>query len=98
MDEYMWIGESTVMERLKKFVTTIINVFSLEYLRSPNANNIALFLVLGEHHGFQGMQGSIDCMHCKWKNYPPTWKGMYSRHSHEFTIILEIFATYDFWI
>ncbi|XP_041016210.1 uncharacterized protein LOC121258734 [Juglans microcarpa x Juglans regia] len=41
MDEYIRIEESTAMESLKKFVKTIVAVFSNEYLRSPNANGIA---------------------------------------------------------
>ncbi|KAF5451832.1 hypothetical protein F2P56_026897 [Juglans regia] len=47
-----------------------------EYLRSPNANDIARLLVVGEQRGFPGMLGSIDCMHWKWKNCPAAWKGI----------------------
>ena len=28
IDEYVWIGETTALESLKKFVTTVIDVFS----------------------------------------------------------------------
>ncbi|KAF5448017.1 hypothetical protein F2P56_033525 [Juglans regia] len=74
MDEYIRIGESTAMESLKKFCKTIVTIFSDEYLRSPNANDIARLLVVGEQRGFPGMLGSIDCMHWKWKNCPAAWK------------------------
>ncbi|XP_041000248.1 uncharacterized protein LOC121246228 [Juglans microcarpa x Juglans regia] len=70
MDEYIHIGESTAMESLKKFCKTIVTVFSDEYLRSPNANDITRLLVVGEQRGFPGMLGSIDCMHWKWKIVP----------------------------
>ncbi|XP_042962700.1 uncharacterized protein LOC122296975 [Carya illinoinensis] len=98
MDEYIHIGESTTMESLKKFSETIVSVFSDEYLRSPNANDIARLLVVGEQRGFPGMLGSIDCMHWKWKNCPAAWKCMYSAHIREPTIILEAIALYDLWI
>ncbi|XP_042964787.1 uncharacterized protein LOC122299017 [Carya illinoinensis] len=68
MDEYIRIGESTAMESLKKFSSTIVSVFSDEYLRSPNANNITRLLAVAEQRGFPGMLGSIDCRHWKWKN------------------------------
>jgi hypothetical protein len=40
-DEYVRIGESTALESLKKFVKAVVNIFSEEYLRSPNSNDIA---------------------------------------------------------
>ncbi|XP_042955669.1 uncharacterized protein LOC122291770 [Carya illinoinensis] len=86
------------MESLKKFSETVVTVFSEEYLRSPTANDIARLLAVGEQRGFPGMLGSIDCMHWKWKNCPAAWKGMYSGHIHEPTIILEAVASYDLWI
>ena len=75
IDEYVRIGETTALESLKKFVTAVIDVFSEEYLRKPNNEDIARLLTYGEHRGFSGMLGSIDCMHWKWKNCPYAWKG-----------------------
>jgi len=63
IDEYVRIGESTTIKSLKKFVEAIVNIYSTEYLRSPNSNDIARLLRVGEKHGFPGMLGSIDCMH-----------------------------------
>ena len=63
IDEYVRIGETTALEILKKFVTTVIDVFSKEYLRKPNNEDIAKLLAHGKHQGFLGMLGSIDCMH-----------------------------------
>ncbi|XP_035541500.1 uncharacterized protein LOC118344576 [Juglans regia] len=65
MDEYIRIDESTAMESLKKFSEIIVSVFSYEYLRSPNANDITRLLAVGEQRGFSGMLGSIDCVHWK---------------------------------
>uniref|UniRef100_A0A2N9ENL5 DDE Tnp4 domain-containing protein n=1 Tax=Fagus sylvatica TaxID=28930 RepID=A0A2N9ENL5_FAGSY len=97
-DEYVRIGESTTIESLKRFVKAVVNIFSEEYLRSPNSNDIARLLAVNEKRGFPGMLGSIDCMHWKWKNCPTTWKGQYTGHSREPTLILEAVASYDRWI
>ena len=98
MDEYMWIGETTTLESLKKFATAVIDVFSKEYLRKPNNEDIVILLAYSKHRDFLGMLGSIDCMHWKWKNCPTTWKDQYCGHIREPTIILEAVASYDFWI
>ena len=65
IDEYVRIGETTALESLKKYVTAVIDVFSEEYLREPNNEDIARLLAHGECRGFPGMLGSIDCMHWK---------------------------------
>ena len=48
IDKYVRIGETTALESLKKFVTTVIDVFSKEYLRKPNNEDIARLLAHGE--------------------------------------------------
>ena len=98
IDEYVRIGETIALESLKKFVTAVIDVFSEEYLRKPNNEDIARLLAHGECRGFSCMLGSIDCMHWKWKNCSSTWKCQYCGHIHEPTIILEAVASYDLWI
>ncbi|KAL0006319.1 hypothetical protein SO802_013880 [Lithocarpus litseifolius] len=98
MNEYVRIGESTAIESLKKFVNVVVDIFSKEYLRSTNNEDIARLLANGERHGFPGMLESIDCMHWKWKNCPTTWKGQYSGHIREPTIFLEAVASFDLWI
>ena len=98
VDDYIQIGESTAIESLKRFVKAVVAISSDEYLRSPNNNDIARLLAIGESCGFPGMLGSVDCMHWKWKNCPTAWHDMYSGHIHEPTIILEAVASYDLWI
>ena len=93
VDEYIIIGESTVIESLRRFVKAVIAMFGDHYLRSPNNIDIARLLQMGEQYGFPGMLGSIDCMHWKWKNCPTAWQGMYTGHCHEPTIILEAVAS-----
>ena len=98
INEYIRIGETTAIKSLKKFVKAVVSIFSEEYLRSPNNNVIARLLAVGQHNGFPGMLGSIDCMHWKWKNCPSKWKGQYIGHTYDPTIILEIVASYVLWI
>ena len=52
MDQYIRIGESTVIESLRRFVRGIIEVFGDEYLRSPNEHDTARLLAIGESRGF----------------------------------------------
>ena len=63
INEYIRIGETTAIKSLKKFVKAVVSIFFEEYLRSPNNNDIARLLAVGQHNGFTGMLGSIDCMH-----------------------------------
>ncbi|XP_024972712.1 uncharacterized protein LOC112511324 [Cynara cardunculus var. scolymus] len=54
-DEYVKIGESTVLEAFKRFCRAIVEVFGERYLRTPNANDVARLLQVGEQRGFPGM-------------------------------------------
>ncbi|XP_030924673.1 uncharacterized protein LOC115951648 [Quercus lobata] len=98
MDEYVQIGESTAIESLKIFVKVMVDIFSKEYLRSPNNKDITRILANGERRGFLGMLGSIDCIHWKGKNCQVVWKGQYSSHIHKPIIVLEAVASFDLWI
>ncbi|XP_038704682.1 uncharacterized protein LOC120000630 [Tripterygium wilfordii] len=58
-------------------------------------DDIARLLAIDESHGFLEILGSIDCMHSKWKNCPTAWKGQFTGHIHEPTLILEVVASLD---
>ncbi|XP_065879456.1 uncharacterized protein [Euphorbia lathyris] len=51
-DEYCKIAESAAIESFKKFCRSIVEIFSEQYLRSPNANDIARLLHIGKSRGF----------------------------------------------
>ena len=40
LDDHLKMGESTVLETLKEFVMTVIEVFSKEFLRPPRSEEI----------------------------------------------------------
>ena len=73
VDEYVRIGESTIIESVKRLVRGVVHLFQDEYLRSPTEADTARLLSQGEERGFPGMLSSIDCMHWRWKNYPSAW-------------------------
>ena len=58
-DEYVRIGESAVLESLRRFVAAVVDIFEDEYLRSPNEVDTARLLALGEQKGFPGMTACI---------------------------------------
>ncbi|XP_062086372.1 uncharacterized protein LOC133792481 [Humulus lupulus] len=92
------MGKLGLSESLKRFCRVVVEVFGARYLRSPNADDVARLLHIGDRRGFPGMLGSLDCMHWKWKNCPNAWGGQYDGRSGSPTIILEAVADYDLWI
>ncbi|XP_042957031.1 uncharacterized protein LOC122292620 [Carya illinoinensis] len=52
MDEYLKIGETTALRSLKMSVKTVVSIFSEEYLRKPNNNDIVRLLAVDEKRGF----------------------------------------------
>ena len=99
INDYVWIGESTAIEFLEKFIEDVILVFEAEYLRKPNSNDVQCLLKMGEDHNFPGMMGSINCMHWQWKNCPRAWKCMYlSGYCGIPTIVFEVVTSSDLWI
>ncbi|XP_042467690.1 uncharacterized protein LOC122050887 [Zingiber officinale] len=54
-DEYIKIGESIAIESMKRFCRAVVEVFGEQYLRSPNAHDVARLLHIGELWGFPGI-------------------------------------------
>ncbi|XP_042437255.1 uncharacterized protein LOC122023251 [Zingiber officinale] len=59
-DEYIKIGESTTIESVKRFCRAVVEVFGGQYLRSPNAHDVARLLHIGELRGFPGSNNDIN--------------------------------------
>jgi hypothetical protein len=98
LDDYLRLGESTIIECLKHFVKSVVDIFGDEYLRAPNAQNTARLMAMNSARGFPGMLGSIDCMHWRWDKCPTAWRGAYTGHKDGPTMILEAVASGDLWI
>ncbi|XP_071685598.1 uncharacterized protein [Rutidosis leptorrhynchoides] len=100
LDEYLQMSETSSFTCLENFCHCVIDLYGREYLRDPNATDIArLYSVHEEKHSFRGMLGSIDCMHWQWENCPNAWKGQYTRGDRKGpTVMLEAVASHDMWI
>ncbi|XP_062099831.1 uncharacterized protein LOC133805681 [Humulus lupulus] len=57
-DEYIKIGESTTIESLKRFYRAIVELFTDQYLISPNANGISRLLHLGSNNEINVLEAS----------------------------------------
>ena len=54
LDEYVRIGESTAMESLKWFATSVVQVFGEQYLRFPTKDDIDRQLTINTKRGMPG--------------------------------------------
>ncbi|XP_073354951.1 uncharacterized protein [Aegilops tauschii subsp. strangulata] len=61
-DEYIRSAEATNLESCKKFVIKVCEVFGERYLRSPNEEDIARLLAIGEERGFPGSLNDINVL------------------------------------
>ena len=62
-DDNLAMAESTSIFYVKQFAKAIVEVFGVEYLRAPNAQDTQRLLEMNKARGFPGMLRSIDCMH-----------------------------------
>lgn len=98
VDDHLAMSESQSIKCVKCFAVVIVEVFGLEYLRAPNAQDMARLLEVNKARGFPGMLGSIDCTHWRWKNCPAAWHRQFRGHKKDSTIILEVVADHETWI
>ena len=98
LDENLELGESTVLECLRRFCEAAIARFGGEYLRDPTPEDLERLLADGASRGFSGMLGSIDCMHWEWKNCPSSLAGQHKGKEKKPTVVLEAWASRDLWI
>jgi hypothetical protein len=89
LDDYVRLGESTIIESLKHFVKAVVHISRDEYLRALNAQDTVRLMTMNSARGFSGMLGSIDCMHWKWDKCPTTWRAAYTGHKDGPIMILK---------
>ncbi|XP_050246461.1 uncharacterized protein LOC126694312 [Quercus robur] len=71
LDEYVRIAKSTAMMSLKKIVAAVVAIFSEQYLRSPNNEDIARLLAHSQNRGFPGYY-LADGIYPKWSTFVKT--------------------------
>ncbi|XP_070679177.1 uncharacterized protein [Malus domestica] len=74
IDETHGMSESTCLDTLQEFCDTIIQLYKDEYLLELNQEYLNRLIRKAEDRGFLGIIGSLDCMHCDWKNCPTGWQ------------------------
>jgi hypothetical protein len=65
IDVYVCIGESTVIESMRRLVISVVELFEDEYVRTSNQNDTTRLLAIAEERGFPGILECIDCMYWK---------------------------------
>ncbi|XP_062188975.1 uncharacterized protein LOC133892307 [Phragmites australis] len=55
LDECLRLGESTIIESMRRFVRAVVDVFADEYIHSPNDEDTARLLATNERRGFLGI-------------------------------------------
>ena len=75
MDVYCRTSESTAMEYMKRFCSTIRYEFGEHYLRQPTEVDFEQQLTVNAVCGFFGIFGSLDYIHYEWNNSPMSWQG-----------------------
>ncbi|XP_028062052.1 uncharacterized protein LOC114265431 [Camellia sinensis] len=62
IDDYIHIGESTAIQSLQQFCNSVIEIFGLEYLRSPTPTDIARLLAIGKRDMGSGVMRRLLAM------------------------------------
>jgi Plant transposon protein len=96
--DYFQMSETMARECCIHFDEALKEIYSGEYLRYPTAADLHSIAKLHKAvHQFDGMLGSLDCMHTHWKNCPVGWQGSYKGKEKKPTIVLEAIADYHMW-
>jgi hypothetical protein len=96
--DYFSMSETLARECCIEFDIAIKQIYEREYLRLPDENDLKSITKLHKAvHGFDGMFGSLDCMHAVWKNCPVGWQGSFKGKEKKCTIVLEAISDYQLW-
>lgn len=96
--DYFQMSESMARQCCLEFDAAVKKIYEKEYLRLPTKADMKSICNLHkEVHKVDGMFGSIDCMHTRWKNCPKAWAGQYSGKEGDPTIVLEAISDHHMW-
>ena len=96
--DYFQMSRTMARECCIMFDRVVNEIYQEEYLRYPTTQDLLSLNNLHKSvHHFDGMLGSLDCMHTYWKNCPVGWQGSYRGKEKKPTIVLEAIADYHMW-
>jgi len=96
--DYFQMSQTLARECCVNFDIKIRQIYETEYLRCPSAEDLKRINTLHKSvHNFDGMFGSLDCMHTYWKNCPIAWQGSFKGKEKKPSIVLEAIADYHLW-
>ena len=72
LDEYVRMGESTIIECLQYFVRGVVDVFGEEYLTAPNVQDTWSLMAMNTARGFLGIGKHSESYSCLLPR-APTW-------------------------
>jgi hypothetical protein len=98
MDQYIRIGESIVIESLRRFIIAVIDVFGEEYLRSPNENDTSRLLAIRQRRAFLKCLGVWTTCIRGGRIVLTHGAGNILGMSTSLQIILETVSSHDLWI
>jgi hypothetical protein len=91
-------SQKVLSEKASAICTVVVELYSKEFLRSPNDHDILKMDAMNAKRGFPGMIGSLDCTHIKWKNCTRAWSGQFTCKEGKPTVVMEAVASVDLLI
>ena len=98
--DYFQMSKGIAAKSCDEFAATMKRLYDEEYLRVPDSTNLKMIIILHkEHHRVNGMFGSLDCMHTRWKNCPKARQASFKtgKESGGPTVVLEALCDYNLW-
>ncbi|XP_024171746.1 uncharacterized protein LOC112177717 [Rosa chinensis] len=90
---YCRMTKSISITVLQQFTRGIVNLYSVEYLRAPNAVDLKRLLAKAEKRGFSGMIGSIDCyyladsIYLRWATFLKTRSCLWDKEDNQYIML-----------
>jgi hypothetical protein len=96
--DYFHMSNTMARSCCVQFDDAVRSIYSKEYLRHPSREDIVSINKLHKSiHFFDGLFGSLDCMHTYWKNCPMGWQGSFKGKEKKPSIVLEAICDYNMW-
>ena len=92
------VSETTASKCMKEISRTVVDVFSVEYLREPTLDDLQRIEKKCRMVGFPGCAGAVDCAGWYWKNAPKALQGSLCGKDSKPVLSAEVICDLDLWI